>query len=111
MCESSAAPKKKHLIEAALFGHLDQMLSTVVQALFGGRSGIVRRVVLQIISGAEKKSFDRGGPVWPPRSNVKDDRFGGDTSDYDVESPLTSGPARGKVPRPQKTDMNLTDLT
>ena len=28
---SSAAPKKKHLIEAAPFGRLDQMLSTVVQ--------------------------------------------------------------------------------
>ena len=27
---SSAAPKKKHLIEAALFGRLDQMLRTIV---------------------------------------------------------------------------------
>ena len=24
-----------------------------------------------------KKSFDRGGPVWPPRSNAADDLFGG----------------------------------
>ena len=25
----------------------------------------------------KKKSFDRGGPVWPPRSNVANDRLGG----------------------------------
>ena len=30
-CGSSVAPKKKHLIEAAPFGHLDQMLRTTVQ--------------------------------------------------------------------------------
>ena len=24
----------------------------------------------------KKKAFDRGGPVWPPRSNAKDDRLG-----------------------------------
>ena len=24
----------------------------------------------------KKKSFDRGGPVWPPRSNAADDRLG-----------------------------------
>ena len=35
-------------------------------------------VVLWIVNGAAKKSkkraFDRGGPVWPPGSNAKDDR-------------------------------------
>ena len=36
-----------------------------------GRPGGAR-----VVSGAEKKSFDRGGPVWPPRSNVMDDRYG-----------------------------------
>ena len=30
-----------------------------------------------VVSGAEKKSFDRGGPVWPPRSNVTNDRLRG----------------------------------
>ena len=25
----------------------------------------------------KKKAFDRGGPVWPPRSNAKDDRLRG----------------------------------
>ena len=30
-----------------------------------------------VISGAEnKKAFDRGGPIWPPRSNAKDGRSG-----------------------------------
>ena len=31
----------------------------------------------RVVSGAEKKAFDRGGPVWPPRSNAADDRLGG----------------------------------
>ena len=30
----------------------------------------------RVVSGAEKKAFDRGGPVWPPRSNAADDRLG-----------------------------------
>ena len=25
----------------------------------------------------KKKTFDRGGPAWPPRSNAADDRLGG----------------------------------
>ena len=37
-----------------------------------GRPGGAR-----VVSGAEKKSFDRGGPVWPPRSNVTNDRLRG----------------------------------
>ena len=43
----------------------------------GGTSG--RTVVggARVVSGAEKKAFDRGGPVWPPRSNAADDRLGG----------------------------------
>ena len=27
--------------------------------------------------GAEKKAFDRGGSVWPPRSNAMDEGSGG----------------------------------
>ena len=39
----------------------------------GGRSSAAR-----VSSAApKKKSFDRGGPVWPPRSNVTNDRLGG----------------------------------
>ena len=43
----------------------------------GGRSS--RTVVggARVVSGAEKKAFDRGGPIWPPRSNAADDRLGG----------------------------------
>ena len=37
-----------------------------------------------------KKSFDRGAPVWPPRSNAKDDRLGG---------PKTRG-LEGSAPQP-----------
>ena len=39
-----------------------------------------RRTIIggaRVVSGAEKKSFDRGGPVWPPRSNVTNDRLRG----------------------------------
>ena len=32
-------------------------------------------VVLRIVGG--EKAFDRGGPVWPPRSNAKDERLRG----------------------------------
>ena len=35
-----------------------------------GRPGGAR-----VVSGAEKKKFDRGGPVWPPQSNVTNDRL------------------------------------
>ena len=36
----------------------------------------------------KKKSFDRGGPVWPPRSNVTNDRLRGDPSlDLGLPSP------------------------
>ena len=39
----------------------------------GGRSSAAR-----VSSAApKKKSFDRGGPVWPPRSNVTNDRLRG----------------------------------
>ena len=37
-----------------------------------GRTGGAR-----VVSAPKKKSFDRGGPVWPPRSNVTNDRFRG----------------------------------
>ena len=74
----------------------------------GGRSSAAR-----VSSAApKKKSFDRGGSVWPPRSNAADDRLGrGDTSYYDVESPSPSRPAVGAWPVDQKLDLNLTDLT
>ena len=56
-------------------------LFVFVWMLFSGRqeSYPLRRrsaVVRRIVSSAEKKVFDRGGPVWPPRSNAEDDRSG-----------------------------------
>ena len=38
-----------------------------------------RRTVVsgaRIVNGAEKKTFDRGSPVWLPLSNAADDRLG-----------------------------------
>ena len=29
------------------------------------------------LAAPKTKAFDRGGPVWPPRSNAADDRLGG----------------------------------
>ena len=44
---------------------------------FGRMSG-GRFSAARVLSAApKKKSFDRGGPVWPPRSNAADDRLGG----------------------------------
>ena len=38
----------------------------------------------RVVSGAEKKSFDRGGPVWPPRSNATDDRERSETGKTNI---------------------------
>ena len=40
------------------------------------RSQAGRSLAARVSSAAlKKKSFDRGGPVWPPRSNVTNDRL------------------------------------
>ena len=45
----------------------------------GVRPDVRRDVRAARVSSAapKKKSFDRGGPVWPPRSNVTNDRLRG----------------------------------
>ena len=48
---------------------------TVVGRPADGRRTVVGGV--RTVNGAEKKAFDRGGPVWPPRSNAKYNRLGG----------------------------------
>ena len=42
----------------------------------GGRSAVVRGSFCGSSAAPNKNSFDRGGPVWPPRSNAADDRLG-----------------------------------
>ena len=54
----------------------------------------------RVVSGAEKKAFDRGGPVWPPRSNAADDRLGGDPS---LDVGLPPSPSCLIALRPQKS--------
>ena len=54
----SMADKKRHLIEVAPFGRLNQMLRATER----------RR---------KEKAFDQGGRIWPPRSIGKDDFSGG----------------------------------
>ncbi len=45
----------------------------------GVTAGVRPEVRAAPVSSAapKKKSFDRGGPVWPPRSNGTNDRLGG----------------------------------
>ena len=63
----------------------------------------------RVVSGAEKKSFDRGGPVWPPRLNAADDRLGGGQS---PPQPKTEGSGGAAPPLPtpifffQKSNIN-----
>ena len=64
-----------------------------------GRPGGAR-----VVSGAEKKkSFDRGGPVWPPRSNVTNDRLRGGSAGALHPQPKT----RGSGGRPQPKSKNI----
>ena len=48
----------------------------------------------------KKKSFDRGGPVWPPRSNVANDRLGGGLGGLCPPS-QNSGGLGGSAPQPK----------
>ena len=50
----------------------------------------------------KKKSFDRGGPVWPPRSNVTNDRLGGGSGGAKPPQPKFGG-SGGQRP-PAKTE-------
>ena len=65
---------------------------------FGGRSGIV----LQIVSGAGKKTFDRGSPVWPPRSNAADHRLRGGSVWWGKAPPSPKPVVLGAAPPSQK---------
>ena len=79
----SGAEKKNHLIEGAPFGCLNQMLSTIVSS-----------------AAPKKESFDRGGPVWPPRSNVTNDRLRGGLGGLCPPS-QNSGGLGGSAPQPK----------
>ena len=54
---------------------------TVVGRPVDGRRTAGGRLSAAPVSSAapKKKSFDRGGPVWPPRSNVMNDRLRGES--------------------------------
>ena len=47
----------------------------------------------------KKKAFDRGGPVWPPRSNAADDRLRG-SGEALLPQPKTEG-LGGAAPQPK----------
>ena len=89
---SSAAPKKKHLIEAAPCGRLDQMLRTTVwrgegldiSKILNFFSFFRFLVFSKSLDAPLKRSFvtfDRGGQMGPPRSN---DFFFGTADDTGV---------------------------
>ena len=57
----------------------------------------------RVVSGAEnKKAFDQGGPVWPPRSNVTNDRLRWGSGGALPPQPKTGG-SGGQRP-PAKTE-------
>ena len=60
----------------------------------------------RVVSGAEKKAFDRGGPVWPPRSNAADDRFGGGGLEGLCPPSQKTG---GSAPQPNKKNLNYQE--
>ena len=70
--------------------------------LVGRRAGrpAGRSSVAPMSSAAlQKKVFDRGGPVWPPRSNAADDRLGGWSGGALPTQPKTGGdPVWGSAP-------------
>ena len=55
----------------------------------------------------KKRSFDRGGPVWPPRSNVTNDRLRGGSGGALPPQPKTGGsggqrpPAKNILKKPE----------
>ena len=51
-----------------------------------------------------KKSFDRGGPVWPPRSNVTNDRLEGGA----LPPQPKIGESGGQRPPAKKNDVTVT---
>ena len=67
--------------------------------MFGRASG--RTVVggARVVSGAEKKSFDRGGPVWTPRFKTKDDRTEPKKKTFDRGGPVWPPRSNAKYDR------------
>ena len=75
-----------------------------------GRPADGRRTVVggaRIVSGAEKKGFDRGGPVWPPRSNVMNDRLGEGVVGGKATQPKTGGSGGSASQRPSAKTTNF----
>ena len=54
----------------------------------------------------KKKSFDRGGPVWPPRSNVTNDRLRGGLGGLCPPSQKPGG-LGGSAPQPKTKNFEL----
>ena len=52
----------------------------------------------RVVSGTEKKTFDRGGQVWPLQSNAKDDRLGGGSGEALPPQPKTGGSGGQRPP-------------
>ena len=53
----------------------------------------------------KKKSFDRGGPVWPPRSNVANDRLRGGSGGALPPQPKIGGSGGQRPPAKIRGEM------
>ena len=72
------------------------------------RSQAGRSSAARVSSAApKKKSFDRGGPVWPPRSNVTNDRLGVGVWGGFAPQPKIVG-SGGQLPPAKKNDVTVT---
>ena len=75
----------------------------VVRQPTDGRRTVVRpdvRAARSSSAALKKKSFDRGGPVWPPRSNVTNNRLRGGSRGALPPQPKTGG-SGGQRPQPK----------
>ena len=55
----------------------------------------------------KKKAFDRGGPVWPPRSNAADDRLGWGSGKALPPQPKTGGSGGQRPPAKISGEMDF----
>ena len=55
----------------------------------------------------KRKAFDRGGPVWPPRSNAADDRLWGGLGGAKPPSQKPGG-LGGSAPQPKTKNFELS---
>ena len=73
----------------------------------GGRSSRTGVSGAHVVNGAEKKAFDRGGPVWSPRSNAANDRLGRMSGGAKSPQPKIGGSGGQRSPAKIRGEMDF----